>query len=222
MSAGVWIVLTVLIVANALYVAAEFGAVGVRRSRVQRMSDDGNWLATRLLPYLETPVGLDRYVGVSQIGITLSSLMLGAYAQATLSGPRHGFSRLVARPDAHYGPVGRDRDRARRSRPCSSSSASSCRRPSRCSSRRRPRSRRCCRCSGRFSLFRPFIAVLNGAAIMLLRAARRGRAGASSPALAGRDRPAHRREPRRRPARTRGTAAAASRAASRTPAACAI
>lgn len=87
MSVWVWTVLTALIVANALYVAAEFGAVGARRSRIQRMSDDGNWLAARLLPFLETPAGLDRYVGVSQIGITLSSLILGAYAQATLSRP---------------------------------------------------------------------------------------------------------------------------------------
>ena len=87
MSAGVWTVLTVLIVANALYVAAEFGAVGARSSRIRRLSDDGNWLAKQLLPFLESPAGLDRYVGVSQIGITLSSLILGAYAQATLSQP---------------------------------------------------------------------------------------------------------------------------------------
>lgn len=87
MSAGVWTVITVLIVANALYVAAEFGAVGARSNRIRRMSDDGNWLARQLLPFLESPSGLDRYVGVSQIGITLSSLILGAYAQATLSGP---------------------------------------------------------------------------------------------------------------------------------------
>jgi CBS domain containing-hemolysin-like protein len=87
MSAGVWTVIAVLIVANALYVAAEFGAVGARSSRIQRLSDDGNWLARQLLPFLGSPAGLDRYVGVSQIGITLSSLLLGAYAQARLSQP---------------------------------------------------------------------------------------------------------------------------------------
>jgi CBS domain containing-hemolysin-like protein len=87
MSVWVWTVIAVLIVANSLYVAAEFGAVGARSSRIRRMSDDGNWLARLLVPFLESPVGLDRYVGVSQIGITLSSLILGAYAQATLSGP---------------------------------------------------------------------------------------------------------------------------------------
>ena len=85
MSVGVWLVLAGLIAANALYVAAEFAAVGVRRNRVRRLSDDGHWLARRLEPHLENPAALDRYVGASQIGITLSSLMLGAYAQATVS-----------------------------------------------------------------------------------------------------------------------------------------
>jgi CBS domain containing-hemolysin-like protein len=84
-SPWVWVVLTVLIAANAFYVAAEFGAVGIRRSRVKRLSDDGNWLATRLWPHVQDPVALDRYVGVSQIGITLSSLMAGAYAQASIT-----------------------------------------------------------------------------------------------------------------------------------------
>ncbi len=85
MSLTVWVGLTVLILANALYVAAEFGAVGVRRNRVRRLADDGNGWARRLLPFVENPAALDRYVGASQIGITLSSLMLGAYAQATVS-----------------------------------------------------------------------------------------------------------------------------------------
>ncbi len=80
----VWAGMTVLILANALYVAAEFGAVGVRRSRVRRLAEDGNGWARRLLPFVRHPAALDRYVGASQIGITLSSLMLGAYAQATI------------------------------------------------------------------------------------------------------------------------------------------
>jgi|RhiMethySRZTD1v2_1073278.scaffolds.fasta_scaffold31322_4 CBS domain containing-hemolysin-like protein len=87
MSGVVWTVLAILIVANSLYVAAEFGAVGVRRSRVRRLSDDGHWLARMLLPYVEHPTALDRYVGASQIGITISSLTLGAFAQATVSLP---------------------------------------------------------------------------------------------------------------------------------------
>jgi CBS domain containing-hemolysin-like protein len=83
MTLSVWMIFAALLAANALYVAAEFGAVGVRRSRVRRLSEDGNPLARRLLPFVEDAAALDRYVAASQIGITLSSLILGAYAQAT-------------------------------------------------------------------------------------------------------------------------------------------
>jgi putative hemolysin len=85
MSLTVWTVILVLILINALYVAAEFGAVGVRRSRIRQMSEDGHLLARRLLPFVDDAARLDRYVAVSQIGITLSSLILGAYAQATVA-----------------------------------------------------------------------------------------------------------------------------------------
>jgi CBS domain containing-hemolysin-like protein len=84
-SLSVWAGVAVLVLANALYVAAEFGAVGVRRGRVRRMRDDGHALARRLLPFVDDPVALDRYVGASQIGITISSLMLGAFGQATFA-----------------------------------------------------------------------------------------------------------------------------------------
>jgi CBS domain containing-hemolysin-like protein len=78
-------VITALILVNAVYVAAEFAAVSVRRSRVQQLASDGNPLAVWLLPVLESPAALDRYIAACQIGITLSSLVLGAYAQATVA-----------------------------------------------------------------------------------------------------------------------------------------
>ena len=81
MSPTVWIVIGLLILANAFYVAAEFGAVGVRRSRVRRLSEDGNVWARQLLPHVQNPADLDRYVAVSQVGITVSSLVLGAVGQ---------------------------------------------------------------------------------------------------------------------------------------------
>jgi CBS domain containing-hemolysin-like protein len=74
-----------LILINAVYVAAEFAAVGVRRSRVQQLASDGNPLAAWLLPLIDSPAALDRYIAACQIGITLSSLVLGAYAQATFA-----------------------------------------------------------------------------------------------------------------------------------------
>ena len=58
MSVGVWLVIAILIAANALYVAAEFAAVGVRRSRIQRLSDDGHWLARRMTHHLADPAAL--------------------------------------------------------------------------------------------------------------------------------------------------------------------
>jgi putative hemolysin len=79
------LVVTALILFNALYVAAEFAAVSVRRSRIRQLAEDGNPLAKWLLPVLESPASLDRYIAACQIGITLSSLVLGAYAQATIA-----------------------------------------------------------------------------------------------------------------------------------------
>ena len=78
-------VVVALILMNALYVGAEFAAVGVRRSRIQKLADEGNPLAAWLLPHIESPAALDRYIAACQIGITLSSLVLGAYAQRTLA-----------------------------------------------------------------------------------------------------------------------------------------
>ena len=41
--------------------------------------------AARILPVVEDPHELDRYIAVSQVGITLSSLILGAYGQAAIA-----------------------------------------------------------------------------------------------------------------------------------------
>jgi putative hemolysin len=79
------VVIAVLIGVNAIYVGAEFAAVSVRRSRIRQLASDGNVLASWLLPILESPAELDRYIAACQIGITLSSLVLGAYAQATIA-----------------------------------------------------------------------------------------------------------------------------------------
>jgi putative hemolysin len=78
-------IVSFLILVNAFYVAAEFGAVGVRRSRIQELANEGHWLARTILPVLQNAAELDRYVATCQIGITFSSLVLGAYGQATLA-----------------------------------------------------------------------------------------------------------------------------------------
>ena len=79
------LIVAALILANAVYVGAEFAAVSVRRSRIKQIAADGNPFAVWLLPKIESPVALDRYIAACQIGITLSSLVLGAYAQRTIA-----------------------------------------------------------------------------------------------------------------------------------------
>ncbi|MEM7323241.1 MAG: hemolysin family protein [Actinomycetota bacterium] len=84
------IVLTVLAILamlalNALYVAAEFATVGARRSRVQALAEEGNSGAAGLLSIVSNPVSLDNYVATCQVGITLSSLVAGAFGQARIT-----------------------------------------------------------------------------------------------------------------------------------------
>ena len=80
----VLLLILVMVGFNALYVAAEFATVGSRRSRVQETAEKGGGPATGLLAILQDPKRLDNYVAACQIGITLSSLVAGAYGQAQL------------------------------------------------------------------------------------------------------------------------------------------
>ena len=79
------LVIALLIALNGLYVAAEFASVSVRRSRLSSLAENGHAVAGRLLPILEDPHRLDRYIACCQIGITVSSLGLGAFGQARLA-----------------------------------------------------------------------------------------------------------------------------------------
>ena len=78
-------VIIILLLFNALYVAAEFATLSSRRSRLSQLSDEGNRFARMVLPIVEDPAKLDNYIAACQIGITISSLVLGFYAQAALS-----------------------------------------------------------------------------------------------------------------------------------------
>lgn len=74
-------VTTILILVNALYVAGEFATVSSRKTRISQMAAQGNRLARQLLPILEDSTALDRYVAACQLGITVSSLALGAFGE---------------------------------------------------------------------------------------------------------------------------------------------
>ena len=80
----IFVVIVVLITFNALYVAAEFAAVSARRTRIHERAEEGNRVARSLLGVLESRAELDRYIAACQVGITLSSLIIGFYGQAQL------------------------------------------------------------------------------------------------------------------------------------------
>jgi CBS domain containing-hemolysin-like protein len=81
----IFIALALLVAANALYVAGEFAAIAVPRSRIRALAEAGNKRARRVLPIVDSPHQLDRYIAGCQIGITLSSLVLGAYGEQALA-----------------------------------------------------------------------------------------------------------------------------------------
>lgn len=77
-------IIAVLIALNGLYVAAEFSAVSASRPRLAQMDGEGNSTAGRILEIIEDPHQLDEYVAACQLGITVTSLVLGYYGQAKL------------------------------------------------------------------------------------------------------------------------------------------
>ena len=79
------LLILVMVSFNALYVAAEFATVGSRRSRVQESAEGGSTQAQGLLTILQDHGKLDNYVAACQVGITLSSLVAGAFGQRELT-----------------------------------------------------------------------------------------------------------------------------------------
>jgi magnesium and cobalt exporter, CNNM family len=79
------LLITALVLVNALYVAAEFAAVSIRRSRVDQLADEGHRLAQRLAPIVHDGERLDEYVAACQVGITLANLVLGVVGQISLA-----------------------------------------------------------------------------------------------------------------------------------------
>ncbi len=79
-------VIALLIAINGFYVLSEFSAVSARRPRLAQMAEEGNLVAGQMLAMLQDPAKLDRYVAACQLGITVSSLVVGFYGQAQIIG----------------------------------------------------------------------------------------------------------------------------------------
>ena len=75
------LVVSFMLLLNAVYVSAEFATVGSRKTRIRQLAANGDALAIRLLPILENNKLMDDYVATCQVGVTISSLILAAYGE---------------------------------------------------------------------------------------------------------------------------------------------
>src|SRR3954465_12163456 len=79
-----------LVLLNAFFVAAEYGLVTSRRTRIMELEHEGNRRARAVLRITADP---PRFISAMQLGVTLTSLAIGAFGEQVLS---HHFEAVMA------------------------------------------------------------------------------------------------------------------------------
>ncbi|MER0238318.1 hemolysin family protein [Fulvimarina sp. MAC8] len=77
-------VICLMLLGNAFYVAAEFAAVSASKPKLEAKAEDGNANAAYLEKTVTDEERMDRYIACAQVGITLTSLVIGVYGQRAL------------------------------------------------------------------------------------------------------------------------------------------
>src|SRR5579864_7393669 len=79
-----------LILLNAFFVAAEYGLVTSRRTRIRELGREGNRRARAVLRITSDP---PRFISAMQLGVTITSLGIGAFGEQVLA---HRFDKVMA------------------------------------------------------------------------------------------------------------------------------